>query len=77
MDTKARNEYGINNRELTQVIVRRCLAGNRKSLNLMQKLTIRLLIFEKEREGKPHKHKHDLYSSHEKVEDNWDEYNHV
>lgn len=78
MDTKARNEYGINNRQLTYSNREKMFNWEQKELQLDAKINDTFVSFEQEREGKPQaKHKHDLYSSHEKVEDNWDDYNHV
>ena len=78
MDTKARNEYGINNRQLTYSNREKMFNWEQKELELDAKINDTFVSFEQGREGKPQaKHKHDLYSSHEKVEDNWDDYNHV
>tara|TARA_Y100000816_G_C26108334_1_gene590098 strand:- start:7947 stop:8948 length:1002 start_codon:yes stop_codon:yes gene_type:complete len=75
MDTKARNEYNINNRKLTYSNREKMFEWQKKEMILDDKINDTFLEYETERDGKGTTTiKHDLYSDHEKIQDNWDEY---
>jgi hypothetical protein len=79
MDTKSRNVYHINNRKLTYDNRVKLFEWAKKEMDLDGKIEDVYIENDRKKKeklngSKPVKRRHSLYSEHEKMTDNWDEY---